>query len=76
MTEVKEPSEYEQKIWNYIATLETLNDTLLDALKQCAKTMLKEVDSVSDPIEWSMMLEMLTDVIEETDKVSWKKKLH
>ena len=53
-----------------------MNDTLLDALKQCTKTMLKEADSVSDPIEWSMMLEMLTDVIEETDKASWKKKLH
>ena len=70
------PSEYEQALWNYIATLEATNDSLLETLKQCVKTMLKEADSVSDPIQWSMILEMLTDVIEEVDKASWKKKVH
>jgi len=73
MIDDSKPSEYEQKLWNYIATLEATNDSLLETLKQCVKTMLKEVDYVSDPIEWRMVLEMLTDVIEETENYPGKR---
>ena len=59
MPDDNKPSEYEQKLWNYIASIEATNDSLLETLKQCAKTMMKEKDYVSDPIEWNMWAGLL-----------------
>jgi hypothetical protein len=39
MPDVPEKSEYEQKLWNYIATLESMNQSLLNTVKECVKVM-------------------------------------
>ena len=32
-------SGYEEALWNYIATLESVNQVLLDTVKQCVKIL-------------------------------------
>ncbi len=76
MPEDSKPSEYEQKLWDYIATLEAMNQTLLDTVKQCVRILIPLKDSLPGPEGWDEILDILQDTIKETEKVSWEKMVH
>ncbi len=57
--------ELDQKIFNYIATLEDTNEELLKSLKYCVRLLTKFKPTVPDPKSWQEML----DVFQKTIKV-------
>ena len=63
-------SEYEQKLWDYIATLEAMNQTLLDTVKQCVKILIPFKNFLPCPTEWEEALDIFQDTIKEAQKVA------
>ena len=57
--------ELDQKIFNYIALLESTNEQLVITLKRCVQLLAEFKSSVHDPKGWQEML----DVFQETIKV-------
>ena len=76
MTEDPKRSEYDKLMWDYIATLESLNHSLLDALSKCVRVMAALKDTVPDPEGWQKMLDKFEDMIKVGKKTSLKKTLH
>ncbi len=76
MDDDSKPFEHDQKLWYYIALLESMNQTLLDTVKECVKVMIAIKGIVPDPIGWQEMLDGFQDTIEAGEKVSLKKTLH
>ena len=76
MSDDSKQSEYDKKLWDYIATLEAMNQTLLDTVKERVKVMTALKGIVPDPIGWQAMLDRFQDTIEAGEKVSLKKTLH
>jgi len=63
-------------LWDYIATLESTNQALLDTLKECTKVMTAMKGIVPDPLGWQEMLDRFQDVIDAGERVSLKKTIH
>lgn len=52
-----------EKVLNYIAALEDVNDQLLSSLKKCVEIMTQFKDWVPDPSGWQEMLDLFEETI-------------
>ena len=68
--------EYDEKMWAYVAALESINHSLLNALSQCVRVMATLKDTVPDPEGWQNMLDTFEDLIKAGEETSLKKTLH
>ena len=76
MSDDIKPSKYEDALWSYIETIETVNQSMLEVLRGCVKEMTAVKKFVPDPIGWQEVLDLLNDTIDECEKLSWNRKLH
>ena len=76
MADNPETSDLETALWKYIATLESMNQTLLDTVKQCVRVMTPLKELVPDPEGWQAMLDYFNETVERGERVSAKRVLH
>jgi len=62
--------EYEQKLWDYIEALETINGELLNALKKCVELVEHIKGVVPDPGALQGMLDVLHETIHAAERPS------
>ena len=74
MTDDSKPSEYEQKLWDYISTLESMNQTLLNIAKQCVNVLIPLKDSLPGPEELDEILDLFQETIKEVENLYFKRK--
>lgn len=58
-----------QKVYDYITTLEKTNAVLIKTLKYCVAILEEIKPSVQDPKEWQQMLNGLQDTINLGEKI-------
>jgi hypothetical protein len=58
---------YEQKLWNYIDALETVNKELLNALKRCVEVLEHFKHTVPDPRVLQEMLDVFNETIQAAE---------
>jgi len=65
-----------EKLLNYIAALEDVNNQLINSLKKCVKVMTQFKDWVPDPDGWQDMLDLFEQTIGVGERVVEEKTLH
>ena len=68
--------EFEQKVFNYIEALETVNEELVKELKKCIQILTRFKQIVDKPQEWQKMLDMFHETIEVAEKTIEGNTLH
>jgi hypothetical protein len=58
-----------QKVFDYITTLENTNEVLIKTLKYCVTILTEIKPSVQDPKEWQEMLNRLEETINLGEKI-------
>jgi hypothetical protein len=62
-----------QKVYDYITTLEKTNEVLIKTLKYCVVILTEIKPSVQDPKEWQQMLNRLQETINLGEKIITEK---
>jgi hypothetical protein len=62
-------SKLNQKVYDYISTLEKTNEVLIKTLKYCVAILEEIKSSVEDPKEWQKMLNRLQETITLGEKI-------
>ncbi len=57
-----------EKVFNYIAALEDVNEQLVKSLEKCVKLLAQFHDSVPDPEGWQTMLDNFDEIIRVGEK--------
>ena len=65
--------ELDQKLFNYIATLEKSNEELVKTLKKCVELLTEFKPSVLDPKSWQEMLDLFQETITVGERIVGKK---
>jgi uncharacterized membrane protein YheB (UPF0754 family) len=68
--------EFEQKVFNYIEALETVNEELVKELKKCIQILTRFKQIVDKPQEWQKMLDMFHEKVEVAEKTIEGNTLH
>jgi len=58
-----------QKVFDYITTLEKTNEVLIKTLKYCVSILAEIKPSAQDPKEWQQMLNRLQETINLGEKI-------
>jgi len=58
-----------QKVFDYITTLENTNEVLIKTLKYCVAILTEIKPSAKDPKEWQQMLNRLQETINLGEKI-------
>jgi hypothetical protein len=58
-----------QKVYDYITTLENTNEVLIKTLKYCVAILTETKPSAQDPKEWQQMLNRLQETINLGEKI-------
>jgi len=58
-----------QKVFDYITTLENTNEVLIKTLKYCVAILTEIKPSAQDPKEWQQMLNRLQETIKLGEKI-------
>ena len=66
----------DQKLFNYIATLQSANEELVKTLKKCVELLTEFKSSVPDPEGWQKMLDVFQEAIKVGERVLGEKTLH
>ena len=62
-----------QKVYDYITTLENTNEVLIKTLKYCVAILTEIKPSAQDPKEWQQMLDRLQETINLGEKIITEK---
>jgi len=62
-----------QKVFDYITTLENTNEVLIKTLKYCVAILTEIKPSTQDPKEWQQMLNRLQETINLGEKITSEK---
>jgi len=74
--EVALSQEETQRVLDYIAALEDVNDRLLVSLKKCVQLLAQFKNFVPDPDGWQEMLDVFELTIREGERLTSEKTLH
>ncbi|MCF8142726.1 MAG: hypothetical protein K9N21_02270 [Deltaproteobacteria bacterium] len=69
-------NEKDQRIFEYLAALEDVNNQLILALKKCVEVLAQFQNFVPDPHGWQEMLDLFEVTIREGERVATDKTLH
>ena len=62
-------TELNQKVYDYITTLEKTNEVLIKTLKYCVAILAESKPSSQDPKEWQQMLNRFQETINLGEKI-------
>jgi hypothetical protein len=62
-------NELNQKVYDYITTLEKTNEVLIKTLKYCVAILAESKPSSQDPKEWQQMLNRFQETINLGEKI-------
>ena len=65
-----------QKLFEYIALLESTNEELIKTLKKCVELLTEFKSSVPDPKKWQQMLDVFQETIRVAESTVEKKTIH
>ena len=65
-----------QKLFDYIALLESTNDQLLATLRRCLALSAEFTHSVPDSEGWQEMLDVFQETVKAGERAAGKKNLH
>ena len=68
--------ELDQKLFNYIAALESANEQLVKTLKKCVELLTQFKSSVPDQEGWQEMLDAFQETIKVGERIVGEKTLH
>ncbi len=76
MDEEKAGEDFIQRMWDYVATLEAANNSLVDTLRESVKVLEQFTESVPDPDSWDDLIELFKQTLEAGERTVQEKIVH